>query len=282
MSGAASLAGGCLCGAIRYEIKTVLHSDHCHCMMCRKASGAAMVSWMTVAATAFRWTKAPPALYLSSPVGERSFCGACGTKLTFRHAELPDELDVTVGSLDDPGRIAPKEHLHGESWVPWVDVDPQIPWRDGHAPASWPDKASSPADLSDGRHEGGCLCGGVRYAVRGMPVKAGICHCGLCRKQTGGILVAWGVWPRDRFEAPSGMTARVRTSPIGARRFCPICGSTVFFEFESTGPSGPVEIMLASLDRMEAVVPTFHQFTADAPDWLGFSDSHPRVPGRST
>ena len=277
MTGEAPLGGGCLCGAVRYEIDTVLHSDHCHCLMCRKASGAAMVSWMTVAATAFRWTKGRPVMFHSSPVGERSVCGVCGTKMTFRHAELPDELDVTVGSLDDPDRIAPKEHLHGESWVPWVDIDPQIPWRDGHAPTP----SATPAAMPEGRHEGGCLCGAVRYAVTGAPTKSGICHCGMCRKQTGGVLMAWGVWPRDRFADLSGDTTRIQTSPAAARRFCPTCGSTVFFEFESTGASGPVEIMLAGLDRMEAISPTFHQFTDDAPSWLQFSDSRPLFPGRS-
>ena len=50
MSGAI-LAGGCLCGAVRYEIDGAGGGvSHCHCGMCRKASGAAFVTWIGVGA----------------------------------------------------------------------------------------------------------------------------------------------------------------------------------------------------------------------------------------
>ena len=32
---------------------------------------------------------------------------------------------------------------------------------------------------------GGCLCGAVKYEVRGKPVRFYHCHCGRCRKATG-------------------------------------------------------------------------------------------------
>jgi hypothetical protein len=34
-------------------------------------------------------------------------------------------------------------------------------------------------------HEGGCLCGAVRYRVIDEPYLAGVCHCTLCNKRTG-------------------------------------------------------------------------------------------------
>jgi hypothetical protein len=34
-------------------------------------------------------------------------------------------------------------------------------------------------------HEGGCLCGGVRYRVIGEPKIVAVCHCTLCKRRTG-------------------------------------------------------------------------------------------------
>ena len=34
-------------------------------------------------------------------------------------------------------------------------------------------------------HEGGCLCGQVRYRTFGMPERAGVCHCRYCQTRTG-------------------------------------------------------------------------------------------------
>ena len=33
--------------------------------------------------------------------------------------------------------------------------------------------------------EGGCLCGTVRYRVKGNPVRASVCHCTFCKRRTG-------------------------------------------------------------------------------------------------
>ena len=56
MSGAI-LVGGCLCGAVRYEIDGAADSiSNCHCGMSRKASGAAFVTWIGVAHEGFRYT----------------------------------------------------------------------------------------------------------------------------------------------------------------------------------------------------------------------------------
>lgn len=36
--------------------------------------------------------------------------------------------------------------------------------------------------------EGGCLCGTVRYRVKGNPVRASVCHCTFCKRRTGSAL----------------------------------------------------------------------------------------------
>ncbi|HZT84533.1 MAG TPA: GFA family protein [Gaiellaceae bacterium] len=48
--------------------------------------------------------------------------------------------------------------------------------------------------------EGGCLCGAVRYTVRGEPFHVGRCHCADCRKRSGGAYTIYVQWPREAFE----------------------------------------------------------------------------------
>lgn len=34
------------------------------------------------------------------------------------------------------------------------------------------------------KHDGGCLCGAIRFTSDADPVDAGYCHCALCRRST--------------------------------------------------------------------------------------------------
>jgi hypothetical protein len=91
--------------------------------------------------------------------------------------------------------------------------------------------------MEERRRSGGCLCGAVRYTVRGEPFHVGRCHCADCRKESGSTYTIYGQWPLDAFES-SGDVARYE-----GRGFCPRCGGRLFDVFE-TG----VEVRLGSLD----------------------------------
>jgi len=39
--------------------------------------------------------------------------------------------------------------------------------------------------------EGGCLCGAIRYSISGFPISAEYCHCRMCQKGTGAVVVNW-------------------------------------------------------------------------------------------
>ena len=120
--------GGCLCGAVRYRASG--ESDPrtlCHCNSCRRAAGAPVVAWTTFPPARFAFTKGNPARYRSSPPVERTFCPTCGTPLTYRHASFPDELDVTVASLDDPSAFPPADHIWVSEKVPWLALGDDLP-----------------------------------------------------------------------------------------------------------------------------------------------------------
>ena len=120
-SDAQELAGGCHCGAIRYAATgPTYHATMCHCTICRGTTGAPAVAWFSVRAAGFRWTQGQPKSFRSSAEGTRTFCGDCGTALTFRRDGL-DEVDVTSASLDRPEALPPEDHTYARSRLPWMD-----------------------------------------------------------------------------------------------------------------------------------------------------------------
>ncbi len=120
--------GGCLCGAVRYRATgEPLVVAHCHCSLCRKASGAPFVTWIAFPVDAFAFTRGEARVYNATEKAERGFCPACGSQLTFRHAESARQVDVTVGSLDDPDAVTPVDHIWASSRVAWLTMDDGLP-----------------------------------------------------------------------------------------------------------------------------------------------------------
>jgi hypothetical protein len=72
-----------------------------------------------------------PSAFASSDHGTRAFCPRCGTPLTFSSRHVPDEIDVTVASLDEPSGVAPKADIHVGGKLPWVVRDVNLPSYEG-------------------------------------------------------------------------------------------------------------------------------------------------------
>ncbi len=131
MSEPESHEGGCLCGEVRYRIKGAIDSvGHCHCTMCRRWSGAVAVTWFTVPLDRFALTKGELATYRSSDHGERRFCPACATQVAFWSNQRPDEIDITLGTLDHPERHPADHHVFAANRLPWLHLDEQLPAHD--------------------------------------------------------------------------------------------------------------------------------------------------------
>ena len=90
-------------------------------------------------------------------------------------------------------------------------------------------------------HRGSCLCGAVRYTVRGDPVHVGRCHCADCRKESGSAFTVYGQWPLDAFEVSGEI------SSFDGRGFCSRCGSRLLNPVEPGDEL--VEIRIGSLDE---------------------------------
>ncbi len=124
----AVVAGGCFCGAVRYEIRGHLReASHCHCPSCRRAAGAPVVTWATYPRDALRFTRGTAKELRSSPPVTRTFCAACGTPLTYVTRDEPEWIDVTVGSMDDPDAVPPVDHIWTTSQLGWLAIDDDLP-----------------------------------------------------------------------------------------------------------------------------------------------------------
>jgi len=132
------MTGGCLCGGVRYRIDGPIQgaTAHCHCTMCRRASGAPVVTWFTVKTDDYAVTKGAPGVYRSSEKAERTFCPTCGAQLTFRTDEAPGFVDVTLATLDDPENHPATLHIWTESRLPWLHLDEHLPEKRGDGASS--------------------------------------------------------------------------------------------------------------------------------------------------
>jgi hypothetical protein len=116
-------AGGCLCGAVRYRASGAPSwIANCHCASCRRATGAPLTTYAGFAAERFAWTAGAPLRFSSSPGVTRSFCGRCGTPLTYEGARWPDEVHVLIGSMDQPQDFPPKRDAFAEERLPWAQL----------------------------------------------------------------------------------------------------------------------------------------------------------------
>lgn len=120
--------------------------------------------------------------------------------------------------------------------------------------------------------EGGCLCGSVRYALVGEPSSegAGYCHCRRCQRSAGAPVMAWVTFPQSALTLLKGKPKIYHSTPKAVRQFCPDCGTQLFFYF-TEGPAA-IDVSIASLDRPETMVPTYHIWTASQVPWLTIQD----------
>ena len=126
------MAGGCLCGAVRLTDRPpILFRNHCHCHWCRRAHGAAFVTWFSVLRSHFQLVRGEPARFRSTAKATRSFCPQCGTQLTFEHEDFSGEIDVTTCSLDNPEALPPTDHTRTSSKLSWIQLADGLP-RYGH------------------------------------------------------------------------------------------------------------------------------------------------------
>lgn len=127
-----SAGGSCLCGAVRFTAQLPSRwVAHCHCSRCRRAHGAAFVTWVGLDEAALAIDDGQGALrwHQSQLGGSRGFCGACGSPMLFQGARWPGEVHVARALFTDPLDREPQLHAYYDTHVPWVTLADGLPTR---------------------------------------------------------------------------------------------------------------------------------------------------------
>ncbi len=118
--------GGCLCGAIRFEVTShPLRPHSCSCSMCRRHTGAPTAAWVEFDRDDVRWTGngGRPSTWRSSEGSSRAFCPTCGSSI----GAIDDAPTVAllVGAFDEPHHddFRPRYHSFEDGRPGWWNVD---------------------------------------------------------------------------------------------------------------------------------------------------------------
>lgn len=137
-SGAATeAAGSCLCGAVCFTAR--LPSKwvaHCHCTRCRRAHGAAFVTWagFPAAAVAIEDSAQQLRWHVAEEGGSRGFCGRCGSPMFFKSERWAGELHIARALFGTPLDREPQAHVYYDTHVDWVQLGDALPRK--HSPGS--------------------------------------------------------------------------------------------------------------------------------------------------
>ena len=111
---------------------------------------------------------------------------------------------------------------------------------------------------------GSCLCGAVRIELSGEPYRVGLCHCLDCRKKTGSLFSAFGIWPAAAVRTTGNALPReVRGDYL--RHVCRDCGSALY---EQRRGHDEAEVFLGVLDEPSLLAPTYELWTVRREAWL--------------
>jgi len=129
-------------------------------------------------------------------------------------------------------------------------------------------------------HEGGCLCGAIRYRVEAGAVALTHCHCSTCRHALGAPSVAWAIFPRETFAFVAGEPARFASSPKVLRTFCSRCGTSLTWQHEERPLT--MDVAAATLDDADSFAPTREIWVDEKLAWQVLDPALPHYPRSST
>ncbi len=131
--------GGCLCGAVRYEVRGPLREILiCHCVECRRWAGRA---WAATGARVDDLVIEGDVAWRASPESEynadRGNCAQCGSCLFWRSPGF-DRVSIGAGTLDEPSGLRVAAHIWLEQGADWEAPPPGMPTYPRGYPADGP------------------------------------------------------------------------------------------------------------------------------------------------
>jgi hypothetical protein len=118
-----------------------------------------------------------------------------------------------------------------------------------------------------------CSCGQLKASCEGDPVRVSICHCLACQRRTGSPFGQQARWPADKVKIEGASTSYVRIGDSGATitfRFCPSCGSTVFYDIDDM--PGLIAVPVGAFADPTFPPPVFSVYEARKHGWVKVPD----------
>ena len=114
-----------------------------------------------------------------------------------------------------------------------------------------------------------CSCGQLQAHVTSDPIRVSVCHCLACQRRTGSVFGAQARFASDSVTVTDATTEYVRVGDEGSRatfRFCPECGSTVFYTAEYL--EGFIAIPVGAFADPKFPTPTFSVYEERMHSWV--------------
>jgi len=126
--------GKCLCGIVKYELKSLpLTSGVCHCKNCQRSGGSAFSTVAAVNKNDLVILEGEGELKLysdpdtdSGDTVQRFFCEKCGSPIYSAVPSTPDIFYLKLGTMDDTSYFSPQFHVFCGSKQHWVELDDTV------------------------------------------------------------------------------------------------------------------------------------------------------------
>lgn len=128
---------------------------------------------------------------------------------------------------------------------------------------------------TDGKMNGGCLCGAVRFQVEEAIRNFGACHCDMCRRWSSGPFLARDCGEHVHFVGEANI-ARYKSSDWAERGFCRTCGSNLFY---FVIPSGHYIMSIGAFDDPNGLEMKSQIFIDEKPDSYDFANETKMMTG---
>ena len=135
-----TVAGGCRCGAVRYElaIEAIPPAYACHCLQCQTWSGSAFSEQLLLREDQVSVT-GPVVRYdlmTEDRTSHQRMCGVCHTRLYNTNTRRSGIAVIRAGTLDDSHRVEVAAHIWVKRKQPWLMLPEGMQaWPEGAPPA---------------------------------------------------------------------------------------------------------------------------------------------------
>lgn len=123
------IKGHCECRQISFDADSeITDYSHCHCSQCRRMHGAAFATFAGVKRESFRYSSGEDLLtmYQSSGNHNRYFCSVCGSNILVELTDFPDELYVSMSTIEGDPEKPEGYHIYVGSKAPWYEIQDDL------------------------------------------------------------------------------------------------------------------------------------------------------------